>query len=110
MGAGAVEVLVPGVERYREQGAGLPLEGDAVAGIVPHRGRAAAVENQNHLLEQLALRLKLLRRRDLAHIAIVRGSRRFVVDEDTVAAPPWPWLQLDGVKTRDIVRADDVET
>ncbi len=110
LAARAVEVLVPGIERNGEQGAGLPLEGDAAAGIVPHRGRAAAVEHQDHFLEQLALRRQFLPRRDLAHIAIVRGSRCFVVDEDALAAPPRPRPQLDGVKARHIVRADDVET
>src|ERR1700689_4266964 len=40
--AGAVEMLVMAVERDGEQRPWAPLEGDARAGIVPHRGRAAA--------------------------------------------------------------------
>jgi hypothetical protein len=102
-------MLVPGVERDREQGAGLPLEGDAGTGIVPHRGGAAAVEHKDHLLEQLALRRELAGRRDLADIAVVRGPRRLVIDEDAMAAAPRPWLELDGMQARHVMRADDVE-
>src|SRR5262249_40886183 len=108
LAARAVEVLMPRVEGNRKQRACLPLEGDATAGIVPHRSRAAAVEHQDHFLEQLGGRREFLPWRDLTHIAIVRGSRRFVVDEDALAAPPRPRPQLDGVKAWHIVGADDV--
>ena len=107
--AGAVEVLVPGVERDGEQGAGLPFEGDALAGIVPHAGRAAPIEDQDHLLEELALRLELLARRDLAHVAVVGGARGLVVDEDAAAAAPCPRLQLDRAQVLHVMGADDVE-
>ena len=58
LAARAVEVLMPAVERDRKQRAGLPLEGDALAGVVPHRGRAAAAEDHDSLLEQLPLRIE----------------------------------------------------
>ncbi len=107
--ARAVEMLVPAVERNGEHGARLPLEGDAAAFVVPHRGRAAAVEHQDHLLEQLALRRELLARRNLADVAVVRGARGLVVDVDAGAAAPRPGLELDGAQIAHVVRADDVE-
>ena len=109
LAAGAVEVLVPAVERDGEQRAGLPFEGDALARVVPHRGGAAARQHQDHLLEQLPLRRELLARRDLADVAVVRGARGLVVDVDARAAAPRPRLQLDGVQVAHIMRADDVE-
>src|SRR6185436_2697036 len=56
--------LVTATKRAR-----LPLELDALAGIVPDRGRAAAVEDVDHLLVELALRREALAGRDLAHVA-----------------------------------------
>ena len=55
-------MLVPAVQRDREQRARLPLEGDALAFVVPDRGGAAALESQDHLLKQLPVRLELLAR------------------------------------------------
>ena len=81
----AVEMLVPAIERNGEHGARLPFEGDAAAFVVPDRGRAAAVEHQDHLLEQLALRREFLARRNLADVAIVRGARRLVIDVDAAS-------------------------
>src|SRR5439155_20382784 len=89
---GAVEALVPAVERDGEHRARLPLEGDATALVVPHRGRAAAVEHQDHLLEQLPLRLELLAGRYFAHVAVVGGARRLMIDVDAAAAAPCPGL------------------
>jgi hypothetical protein len=63
----------------------------------------------DHLLEQVALRRELARRRDLADVAVVRGPRRLVVDEDAAAAAPRPWLELDGVEARHVMGADDVK-
>ena len=107
--AGAVEMLMPGIERDGEDGAGLPFEGDALAGIVPHAGRAAAVEHQDHLLVQLPLRRELAARRDLADVAVVRGARGLVVDEHALAALARPGFQFDGAQIRHVLRADDVE-
>ena len=107
--AGAVEMLVPGVERDREDGAGLPLEGDALAGVVPHAGRAAAVEDQDHLLVELALRRELAARRDLADIAVVGEARGVVVDVDAAAAAARPRLELDRAQVGHVMGADDVE-
>ena len=108
-GAGAVEMPVPGVERDREHRAGLPLERDTIAGVVPHRRRSAAVEHEDHLLVELALRLERAARGNFAHVAVVRGARRFVVDENAVAAAPRPRFELDRAQVRHIMRADDVE-
>ena len=107
--AGAVEVLVPGVQRNGEHRARPPLEGDLLAGVVPHRGGPVPGQHQDHLLEQLSLRRQLLACRDLAHVAVVGGPRCFVVDEHAAPAAACPRLQLDGVEIGHIVGADDVE-
>src|SRR2546421_1818845 len=49
---------------------------------VPDRGRAAAVEHVDHLLVQLPLRREALAGRNLADIAVVRGTRRVVIQEN----------------------------
>ncbi len=105
----AVEMLIPAIERNGEDRARLPLEGDARAGIVPHRGRAAAGEHQDHFLEQMVLRRECLARGDLADIAVVRGARGFVVDEYAPSTLARPWLELDGAQVRHVVSTDDVE-
>src|SRR5581483_546310 len=92
--ARAVEMLMPGVERNGEQRSRFPLEADALPGVVPHRGRAASAEDQDHLLEQLPLRRQLAGRRDLADITVVRGARGFVVDEQAVSTAPRPGFEL----------------
>ncbi len=69
--ARGIEVLVAGVERNGEDRPGAPFERDLHAGVVPHRGRAAAVEDVDHLLEELALRRELATGRDLAHVGVV---------------------------------------
>ncbi len=107
--ARAVEVLMHAVQRNGEQRAGLPLEGDALAGVVPHRGRAAARQDHDGLFEQLPLRRQGLARRDLADVAVVRGARRLVVHEHAGAAAPRPGLQFDGVEILHVGRADQVE-
>src|SRR5687767_4340077 len=95
--ARAVEVLVPAVERDREDRTRLPLEGDAVPGVVPDRGGAAAVEDVDHLLEELALRREALARRDLADVAVVRGARGVMVEEYAFASPAAPRLEFHRV-------------
>ena len=107
--ARAVEVLVPAVERDGEQRAGLPLEGHALAGVVPHRGRAAAAQDHDGLFEQLPLGGERLAGRDLADVAVVRGARGLVVQEHAAAAAPRPGLELDRVQARHVGRADEVE-
>ena len=109
LAARAVEVLVGGVERDREQRPRPPLEGDAGAGVVPDGGGAAPVQHQDHLLEQLPLGLELTPRRDLAHVAIVGGARGVVVDEHGRAAPPHPGLELHGAEVAHVEGADDVQ-
>ena len=102
-------MLVPAIERDGEDRAGLPLEGDARAGIVPHRGRAAAVEDHDHLLVEMMLRRELLPRRDLADVAVVGIARVLVVDDDAFGVAPRPRLQIDGAQIWDVLRVDDVE-
>ena len=80
-----------------------------LAGVVPDRGRTAAVEHVDHFLEQLALRRELSRRRDFAHVAVVGGARRLVIDEHAAPAAPRPGLERDRVQVRHVVRADDVQ-
>src|SRR5262249_32393512 len=107
--ARAVEVLMPAVERDAEDRAGLPFEGHARAGVVPDRGRAAAVENVDHLLEQLAVRIELAAGRDLADIAIVAGARGIMVEKHRAAATTRPGFELDGAQVADIVGAAHLE-
>ena len=108
--ARAVEVLVVAVERDGEQCAVLPLESDAGAGVVPHRGRAAPADDQDHLLVELPVRGQALARRNFHDVAVVRGARGFMVEEDRVAAAARPRLQLDPAQVSHIMRRDDVET
>ena len=107
--AGAVEMLVVAIERNGEQRAFLPLEGDAGAGIVPHRGRAAAGQHHDHLFIELSVRGQALARRDFHHIAVVRGARGVVIEEYRIAAAPRPRLQLDVLEVLHVERRDDVE-
>ena len=103
-------MLVPAIERNGEDRARLPLELDALAGVVPHRGRAAAVENVDHLLVELALRRQALAGRNLAHIAIVRRARGVMVEVHPFAAASRPGLEIHGVQVLHIEGADDLET
>ena len=107
--ARAIEVLMPAVHGNGEDGAGLPFEGHACAGIVPHGGRAAAVEDEDHLFIELALQGELAASVDLADVAIVRGARCVVVDIDALAAAASPGLHFDGAQVRHILCADDIE-
>src|SRR5207302_10235491 len=67
--ARAVEMLMPGVERNREQGACVPLKGDALAFVVPDRRRTAAFEDQDHLLIELPVRPQFSAWRYRHHLA-----------------------------------------
>src|SRR5262249_4883518 len=87
----------------------LPFEGHARAGVVPHRGRAAPIEHEHHLLEQLALRIELAGRRNLADVAVIRCARGVMVEKDRAATAARPGLELDRAQIADIMRADDVE-
>ena len=107
--ARSVEVLVPAIERDGEDRARLPFEGDAGTGVVPHGGRTAAGQDQDHLFEQMMLRLELAARRDLADVAVVGGARGLVVDEHALAALARPRLQFGGAQVRHVLCADDVE-
>src|SRR5215813_1230601 len=107
--ARAVEMLMPAVERDAEDRPRFPFEGHAGAGVVPDRGRAAPVEDEHHLLEQLALWIEFPSRRDLADVAVVRGARGIVVEVDAVAATARPGLERDGAQVAHVVGADEVE-
>src|SRR5215510_5628804 len=102
-------MLVPAVERDREHGARLPLEGDALARVIPDAGRATTLQDQDHLLVELALRRELLAGRDRTDVAVVRGARRVMVDENAGAAAPRPGLELDRAQVCHVLRADDFE-
>src|SRR5215470_2934476 len=100
---------MPAVHRDAEQRAGFPFERDPLPRVVPHRGRAAAIEDEDHLLEQMARRGETLAGRDLADIAIVRGARSLMIDEHGIATTPRPGFELDRAQARNVMRADDVE-
>ena len=102
-------MLVPGVERNGEQRAGLPLERHFSSGVVPHRRRSPSVEDEDHFLEQLALRSEFPTGCDLADVTIVRRAGGVVVQEDAVPAAPGPRPELDRVQVRDVERADDLQ-
>src|SRR2546421_13060299 len=76
---------------------------------VPDRGRAAAGQPVDHLLVQLPLRREALAGRNLADIAVVRGTRRVVIQENRPASPPRPGLELYRVQVRNVERADDLQ-
>ena len=104
-------MLVRAVQRNGEDRACLPFEGDAGAGVVPHRGRAAAAQDQEHLLVEVMHRFELLAGRDLADIAVVGKPRRLVIDVHALGAraAARPRLQFDRAQVLHVVRADDVE-
>src|ERR1700691_2284007 len=102
-------MLVVAIERNGEQRAVLPLEGDARAGVVPHRGRAATAQDQDHLLVELPVRAETLARRNFHDVAVVRGARGVVVEEYRIAAAPRPRLERDGAQVLHVERRDDVE-
>ena len=58
-------MLVPGIERRREQTALLPFQSVFLAALVPDRRRALALQNEDRLLVHMALGLELAARRDL---------------------------------------------
>jgi hypothetical protein len=63
-----IEVLMPRVERRREEATLLPFEGLFFGSFVPHCGRSPAFDNINQLLKEIALRFALASGRDLANI------------------------------------------
>src|SRR5947207_12158083 len=102
-------MLMPAIERDAKDRARFPFERHARAGIVPDRGRAAPIEDVDHLLEQLAVWIELAARRDLADIAIVAGARRIVIEEHRAAAATRPGLELDGAQVRHVMGAAHLE-
>src|SRR5688500_4351113 len=60
-----VEMLMPDIERGREQASSLPFERVFPAAFIPDRGGALPLKDKHRLLEHMALRLKLLTRSDL---------------------------------------------
>src|SRR4051812_16471779 len=100
---------MPAIERNTENRARLPFEGYARTGVVPDRGRAAPVQDVDHLLEQLPVRIELAARRDLADIAIVAGARSIVVEKDRAAATARPGLEVDGAQVADVVGAPHLQ-
>src|SRR5215467_275714 len=65
--SGAVEMLMPNIERRRKQAAALPLEGCRFR-AVPYRRCPAAAQNKYQLFEQMPLRLGRFSSTDLANI------------------------------------------
>src|SRR5581483_1294789 len=100
---------MPGIERNGEQRPGFPFKGNFLAGVVPYAGRAAAIEHEDHLLEELALRRELAARGDFADIAVVGGARSVVVHVDALAAAPRPRFELHGVEILHVNRRNNVE-
>src|SRR5262245_50307101 len=85
-----IEVLMPRVERRREEASLLPLEGLLLGSFVPHRGCSAAFENIDQLLKYIALRFALPSRRDLTNIgtACTPGSDQLNKGTEDADTPP----------------------
>src|SRR5262249_53717230 len=85
-----IEVLVPRVERRREEASLLPLEGLLLSSFVPHRGCSAAFENIDQLLKYITLRFALPSGRDLTDIGTARatGSDQLNKGTEDAGTPP----------------------
>src|SRR5262249_53778868 len=110
LSAGCVEMLVPGVQRDREQRAWPPFEARFRAIVVPHGGCAVALEDVDHLLVERVLRRSFLTRAELQQVAVVRGVRGIVVDEATQRVTPRPWLEPLRLQVPDVVSLNQRQT
>src|ERR687892_2653361 len=64
----AVEMLVPRVERQREETSLLPLERLLGAFIIPDGRRAAPFKNVDHIFIKMSLRIEVLARRNFTNV------------------------------------------
>src|SRR5947207_6085686 len=102
-----IEVLMPRVERRREQTTLLPFEGLLFCPVVPNRGRAAAFDNIDQLFKQIALGFALASGRDLADIRAAGAARADQIDERTEDARARPRRHWNGAQVFYTVTAHD---
>src|SRR3990172_7899896 len=85
LAAGAVEVLIPGVEGRRKKTSFLPLKGFLFSFPGPYRRSAPSAQDEDQLLEDLPLRNEIFSRQDLANIRVVGlPDGRFSLQDGTV--------------------------
>ena len=106
----AVEMLIPGVERHREQAARLPLEALLGAVSLPDRGRAAAVKNVDQRLVHMSLRIETLSRRNADDIGVIHIAGAVEHDVDPVASDAIPPFERRRVEILDEKSADHVDS
>ena len=102
----AVEVLVPRVQRNREQAALRPLERLLVLLVIPDARRAAPEEHVDDLLVHVMLRLRRAARSDLHNVRVL-GARRVEVEDRAATALPRPGAQLYAGHVLDVVPLHD---
>src|SRR5438132_13882377 len=103
----SIEVLMPGVERRREQASLLPFEGLLFCPVVPNRGRATAFDDIDQLFKQVALAVALASGRDLANVSAAGAARADPIDERAENARARPRRHRNGVQVFHAVTAHD---
>src|SRR5581483_4096894 len=109
LAAGAVEMLVPGVERNGEQAARGPLERLLLLPLVPYGGAATAGKDVGELFIQVPLRSELFPRRNFAHVGGVELAGTVELDLHGVAAGASPVFQGHGVDVVHLPAAEEVQ-
>src|SRR6266481_5991120 len=93
--AAAVEVLVPGVERYGKETSGVPFKALLTLLILPDRRCATARNHINRELVHVMLRLGLASRPDLDDVTIIGHVAVGDVDDGAAATLTLPRPQFD---------------
>ena len=98
-----VEVLVPGIERHREQRACAPLERLLVVVVGPYRGRATAFHDVEADLVHVMFRLRLAAGVDVHHVHVVPQVRIVDPHDRALAALALPRSDFDLPHVGDVV-------
>src|SRR5262245_29968656 len=96
-------MLIAGVERNREETAGLPLEALLRPGGMPNRRGAAAVEHIVERFVDMPLRMETLARRNADHVGVVLITGAVKHDVNAMAAhsiPPLEWNRIEILDTQ----------
>ena len=102
-----IDVPVPGIERRRKHRAFFPLQGDHVARVaLPDLGPSLSGEDQDLLFENVAFRVGLASRRNLAHPRIDRPCGAFQENVGAQCAYPLPGFQLELVDVDETALVD----
>src|SRR4029077_15858690 len=87
-----VEMLAPGIERWREHAALLPFEGLLTAPFSPNARRAAALDDVDQFCEETAFRESLALRGDFTYITVATTPRPKHVDKRAESSLTFPRL------------------